>query len=100
MNDRKFEVCCNANADGQLHVLTDSLSIRAGQVIRRNGIEEIWDSVLVFCQIGEGGVLSTRVVVCHPDWDQHLQIASIQSMRSADGQSAPALEINLSPVRI
>jgi hypothetical protein len=100
MNDRKFEVRCNANAHGQLHVFTDSLSIRAGQAVRRNGTEEIWDSVLVFCQVGEDGVLTTKVVVCHPDWDQQLQIASIQSMRSADGQSAPALEINLSPVRI
>ena len=100
MNDRKFEVRCNANADGQLHVLTNSLSIRAGQAIRRNGTQEIWDSVLIFCQAGEDGRLTTRVVVCHPDWDQDLQIACIQSTLPSPDQPSSALDINLTPVPI
>ncbi len=100
MDERKFEVRCNANDDGQLHVKTNSLSIRASQVIRRNGAQEIWDSVLIFCQVGEDGVLTTKVVVCHPDWDQQLQVASIRSLLPAAGQSAPVLDVDVTPVHI
>ncbi len=100
MNDRKFEVQCNANDDGHLHVKTNTLSIRLGQLIRRNGIEEMWESVLILCQVNEDGLLTTKVVVCHPDWDQQLQIANIESRLPDRDKSAPVLQCDFTPVHI
>lgn len=97
--DRTFEVRCNASDDGQLHVKTNSLSIRVGQRIGRSSTEEMWDSVLILCEMGEDGMPITRVVVCHPDWDQQLQIASIQSS-SADRGNPRALSFDLTQVHI
>jgi len=100
MDERKFEVRCNANDQGQLHVRTNSLSIQAGQLIRRNGTEEMWNSVLILCQVSEDGVLTTKVIVCHPDWDQQLQIANIQSRLPNRDKATPALEFDFTPVHM
>jgi hypothetical protein len=105
MDDRKFEVRCNANDDGQLHVRTNSLSVRVGQLIRRNGTQEMWDSVLIICQVGEDGLLTAKVVVCHPDWGQQLQIANIESHLTDRDKCAPPLpfdfaRVHISPVHI
>jgi len=96
--DRTFEVRCNASEDGQLHVKTNSLSIRVGQRIRRSGTEEMWDSVLILCEVGEDGMPVTKIVVCHPDWDQQLQIASIESSSANRGE--PALSFDFTQVHI
>jgi hypothetical protein len=98
--DRTFEVRCNASDDGQLHVKTNSLSVRVGQRIRRNGTEEMWDAVLILCEMGEDGMLVTKVVVCHPDWDQQLQIARIESGSANRGQLAAALNCDFTQVHI
>lgn len=100
MEDRKFQIQCNASEDGQLHVKTNSLSVGIGQLIRCDGRAEMWESVIVLCQTNEDGSLTTRVIVCHPDWDQHLQIANIQSHPSDRDQSSPALQFDLKPVRV
>ena len=39
---RKFEVHCNAGDAGELCVGTESLSVKVGQRIHRDGVEEIW----------------------------------------------------------
>jgi hypothetical protein len=100
MEELKFQIRCDASEDGQLHVKTNSLSVRIGQIIRRDGASEMWDSVIVVCQHNEDGSLSTKVIVCHPDWDQHLQIASVQSHLPATDRSSPALKLDLKPVHI
>jgi len=100
MAELKFEIHCNANDDGQLHVRTRSLSIRVGQEVRRNGTTELWDSVIILCEETEHGTLSAKVIVCHPDWEQHLQIAHIQSRADEPNPSTPALELDLKPVQI
>ena len=100
MEDRKFQIQCNASEDGQLHVKTNSLSVRIGQLIRRNGSAEMWDSVIVLCQSNEDGSLTTKVIVCHPDWDQHLQIAHVQSQPSNRDQSCPPLQFDLKPAHL
>jgi hypothetical protein len=100
MDDRKFEIRCNANGDGQLHVKTNSLSVRVGQLIRRNGAEEMWDSVLILCEVNEDGTLTTKVVACHPDWDQQLQIARIESGPAGRGKSESTLSFDFTPVHI
>jgi hypothetical protein len=50
-----------------------------GQRIVRNGAEQLWDFVLVLAKQEGDGTLSTRVLLCHPDWNEPLQVVSIQS---------------------
>jgi hypothetical protein len=100
MEDRKFQIQCDASADGQLHVKTDALSIRIGQRVRRDGSIELWDSVIVLCQSNEDGSLTTKIIVCHPDWDRHLQIANIQSHPQNGDQSCPPLQVDLKPAHL
>jgi hypothetical protein len=76
---RKFEVRCHAGDAGHLEVASDSVSVRIGQRIRRNGGEEVWGSLLVECNEKDDGSLAVEVLVYHPDWDEPLRIASIQS---------------------
>src|SRR5258708_39699199 len=99
-NDHRFEIQCDAGDAGRLHARTNSVSVRVGQRIRRNGATEIWDSVIVLCEETEHGTLSAKVIVCHPDWEQHLQIAHIQSRATEPNPSNPALEFNLKPIHI
>jgi lactam utilization protein B len=96
MDDRKFEVRCDATPDGQLQVKSRSLSVAVSQSIQLNKSEEMWQSVLVLCERGEDGALTTKVIVCHPDWDQNLQIACVRScMPDRDNSALRTLEIDL-----
>jgi len=65
---RKFEVHCNAGASGELHVGTESLSVKIAQRVRRDGSEEMWYSVLIHCEESDDGSLTVKVIVCHFDW--------------------------------
>ena len=76
---RKFEVCCNAGAAGHLEVASDSVSVRIGQRIGGDSKEGLWGSLLVECKEQDDGSLAVEVVVFHPDWDEPMRIASIQS---------------------
>lgn len=94
-NDAKFQVECHAGDAGGLKVRTNSLSVCIGQRVRRNGSEEMWDSVIVRCDEGADGSLTANVIVCHPDWDEPLQIASIQSRPQNGARHAPILEVDM-----
>jgi hypothetical protein len=100
MDDRRFEVRCNASHDGQLQVRTNSLSVAVSQLINRDQVGEMWQSVLIICEENEDGSLTTKVVVCHPDWDQNLQIACIRSPISEKDKSTPGLELDLKSVHV
>lgn len=76
---RKFGVRCHAGTAGHLEVTSDAVSVRVGQRIRNDGKEELWDSLLVECKEQDDGSLAVEVVVFHPNWDDPLRIASIQS---------------------
>lgn len=78
---RKFEVRCHAGKSGHLQVATDAVSVRIGQRLRRKGKDEFWGSLLVECKEQSDGSLAVEVVIFHPDWDEPLRIASIQSTR-------------------
>ena len=39
---RKFEVECRAGSAGELRVGADSVSVKVGQRVRRDGTKEIW----------------------------------------------------------
>ena len=92
---RKFEVHCHAGEAGKLCVGTQSLSVKIGQRVRRDGNEEIWHSVLIQCKEAEDGSLAVNVIVCHFDCDEPRQIASIQSAPNHKGDGVPALTCDL-----
>lgn len=75
----KFEVRCHAEGAGHLEVCSGSVSVRVGQRVRREGKEEFWGSLLVECKEQDDGSLTVEVVVCHPDWDEPVRIALIES---------------------
>ena len=100
MDDGKFEVRCDALPNGHLQVRTQGLSVGVGQMIKQDRTEEMWQSVLVICEKNDDGVLTTKVIVCHPDWEQNLQIACIRSRSPEHGKPATALEIDLKSARV
>ena len=75
----KFEVRCHAGNAGHLEVASDSVSVRIGQRICREGKQELWGSLLVECKEQDDGSLAVEVVVFHPDWEEPLRVASIRS---------------------
>jgi hypothetical protein len=100
MDDRKFEVRCDAMPNGHLQVRAQGLSVGVGQMIKQGRTEEMWESVLVICEKSEDGLLTTKVIVCHPDWEQSLQIACIRSRSPEHGNPAADLEIDLKSARV
>jgi len=88
---RKFEVRCHAGNAGHLEVVSDAVSVKIGQQIRRDGKEEFWGSLLVECKEQEDGSLAVEVVVFHPDWEEPIRIASIQSNPSGEKAAEPSL---------
>jgi lactam utilization protein B len=100
MDDRKFEIRCDARPDGQLQVRSRSFSVAVSQLIDPAKTEQMWQSVLVICEESESGILTTKVIVCHPDWDQNLQIACIRSGVREQGKSVCSLEIDLNSTRL
>ena len=97
---RVFQVNCSASPVGSFRAGADSLSLTIGQRIRRLGMEEIWDCVAIRCR-EEGGELKARVLVCHPDWDEPLQVACIRSQPKLDSliSHVEALRFNLEHIR-
>jgi hypothetical protein len=99
-HEQNFHVRCEAGEKGCFEVTTDTLSVVVGQRVVRGTEEEIWDSVLVGCHRETDGSLVVEVVICHPDWDEAVKIASIQA-RSKDGDiSKPALECNFQHTQV
>jgi len=88
-DSRAFEVDCTASPVGSFRAGADSLSVTIGQRMRSPDGEEIWDSVTIQCR-EEGSELAVRVLVCHPGWDEPLQVACIRSQPriepSSDGE--------------
>ena len=100
MEDPKFEVHCDASPNGQLRVKNHALSVAVSQSISRNKTQEVWQSVLIICEEDQNGTLTTKIIVCHPDWDQNLQIASIRSRILDQGKTSPILELDLKSVQV
>jgi hypothetical protein len=94
-----FRVNCDADKSGRFLVETDSLWVRVGQRVLRDGTQQIWDSVTVEGKKEPDGTCVVRVLVFNPDWDEPLQIASIRS-RPHDPESLTALGCNLDHVAL
>jgi hypothetical protein len=78
-NTTAFQVRCDAGQSGALSASTDRISVTVGQSVRRDGIEQMWDFVLVLAKRESDGALTTRILLCHPEWAEPLEIASVQS---------------------
>lgn len=74
-----FHVRCNANSSGAFEADSDGVSVAVGQRVFRAGNQQIWDFLLVLSKRDSEGVLTTRVLLCHPDWDEPLEIAAVES---------------------
>ena len=73
---------------------SNGLTVAVGQLIRQDGLQKIWDSVLLRCEEETDGTLAIRVLVSNPDWEQLLQIACVRS-RPHDPESLTPLACNL-----
>lgn len=69
------------------------------QAVRRNGRQEMWESVGLYAQEEPDGTLAVRVVVFNPDWDEPVQIACIRS-RPQDKDSLVPLACDLNHVQL
>jgi hypothetical protein len=96
----KFEVCCHAGNAGHLEVACDSVSVRIGQRVRNEGKEEFWGSLLVECKEQDDGSLAVEVVVFHPDWEEPLRVASIQSNPSDRNAPGPTIRCDFERKRL
>ncbi len=99
MDDRKFQIDCDAGKAGSLHAKTNSISVRIGQRVG-NEAQALWDSIIVLCEETADGVLSAKVIVCHPDWEQQLQVAHIQSRSINSDPKLSAFELDLKAVHV
>ena len=95
-----FQVDCTASPVGSFRAGADSVSVMISQRIRRLGGEEMWDSVIIQCK-EESDVPTVRVLVCHPDWDEPLQVACIRSQPKLDSpiSHVESLRFNLEHIR-
>jgi hypothetical protein len=94
-----FRVSCDAGKTGKFQAETDSLWVRVGQRVLREGAEEVWDSIVVEGKKEQDGAWVVRVLVFNPDWDEPLQIASIRS-RPHDPECLTPLGCNLDHVAL
>ena len=93
--NQKFKVRCHAGDSDHHELASDSVLLQIEQRIRREGKEEMWVSLQVKCHEKEDGSLAVQVVVCNPDWDEPLRIASIQSNPKNGNSADPVLRCDL-----
>ena len=74
-----FRFKCDGDTAGCFFASSDKVSVTVGQSMLRDGREQMWDSVLVLSRRDDQGLLTTRVLLCNPDWDEPLELAMIQS---------------------
>jgi|SRR5580658_1771341 hypothetical protein len=96
----KFEVSCHAGTAGHLDVVSKSVSLRIGQRVRSEGKEAFWGGLLVECKERDDGSLAVEVVVYHPEWDEPMRVASIQSYPFGGNAGEPAVQCDLEHKRL
>ena len=72
-------VSCDAGTAGSFAGTGHKVSVRVGHSILRDGTEQMWEFLLVLSKREKNGKLATRVLLCHPHWDDPLEIAVIES---------------------
>jgi len=94
-DNQKFKVRCHSGNSVHHELASDSVLLQIEQRIRREGREEMWVSLQVKCNEKEDGTLAVQVVLCNPDWDEPLRIASIQSNPKNGTAADPVLKCDL-----
>ena len=92
-----FHVSLQAGKAGSCEMNPNVLSVRLAQHVLRSNVQEMWNSVSIFCEKEADGALVVRVMVFNPDWDGALQIAELRSW-PRDGASLTPLGCNLDHV--
>jgi hypothetical protein len=95
----QFQAKCSADGADSVCTATKQLSVWIGQRVRRQGAEEMWQSVAIHCREEDDGTLVVRVLINNPDWEDALQIACLRS-RPADPQSLTPLGCNLDHIAV
>ena len=95
LDNQKFKVRCHSGNSDHHELASDSVLVQIEQRIQREGKEEMWVALQVKCDEKEDGSLAVQVVVCNPDWDEPLRIASIQSNPKNGNSAEPALRCDL-----
>jgi hypothetical protein len=91
----RFRVQCNACEAGDFEIASKSVKLQIGQTIRKDGREEIWDSLRVECRAQDDGTLAVEIVISHPLWDRPLRIAYAESAPKNGNTEEPALGFDL-----
>jgi len=95
--DSPFRVSLQAGKVGACKMNPGVLSVRLAQHVLRSNVEEMWNSVSIFCEEEASGALVVRVMVFCPDWEAGLQIAELRSW-PRDGENLTPLGCNLDHV--
>ncbi len=92
--NKTFQARCEPHDQRYALIATSGLSLFVAQRIRKDDLEQMWDSVIVRCSEEDDGTLAVRVFISNPDWQELLQIACIRS-KPDDRESLTALGCNL-----
>lgn len=95
--DSPFHVSLQAGKIGACEMNPGMLSVQLAQHVLRSNVEEMWNSVSIFCQEEPDGALVVRVMVFNPDWAEGLQIAELRSW-PRDRENLTPLGCNLDHV--
>lgn len=82
-SSRSIAIRCDARASGNFNTLTKSAVITIAHELLRDGYVQMWEVVLVRAEQGNDGLLKTRIFLCHPEWDEPFEVASIESSRDS-----------------
>lgn len=77
--DRPFHVSLQAGKVGSCEMNPGVLSVQLAQHVLRSNVQEMWNSVSIFCEQEPTGALVVRVMIFNPDWEEALQIAELRS---------------------
>jgi hypothetical protein len=91
---KSFEVRCRPEQRRNTLLSDFDLSISVGQLVRGEGAERMWNSVIIRCGEEKDGTLAVRVFVSNPDWEELLQVACLRS-KPCDPASFTTLVANL-----
>jgi hypothetical protein len=80
-------------------IAPSGLFVFFAQQVRKNGLREMWDSVIIRCEELADGTLCVRVFGCDPSWDELLRIAPIYS-QPHDREHCAVLGCNLNHVSV
>jgi hypothetical protein len=87
-----FHVSLEAGKVGSSELNPNVLSVRLAQNVLRSNVQEMWNSVSIYCEKEATGALVVRVMVFNPDWDTALQIAELRSWPGDEAGMTPGLQ--------